>query len=327
MTFGGDQYKKVDANTVQLKLRITFSILLLAVLFVAGPVNVNAKIRATGRSSDREKGSESKPTLDSAEWHNYSVFKELIQTHDEYRLEFIKYRRLLAKHASALASLLKTFPGGQKLDEHDLEQIIARPEASYKSFAQKDVFANWTNRWSGMWSNGRRQYHVWGSTEIVDDRLIQPVTLSETDFINFCCAKKRLAYNATDVAINIFSRTLGLTGWVSKRQYGQKKELPHLGYRVNDTTLIWICQTKAPDSLFTCCDKWFIFLETVTTDRIPGEYRIYGLRIKIEEDGISVIGRRDQHQGIYYSIPKTPLNLSSSHFELSEQPGEEGHGI
>lgn len=239
-------------------------------------------------------------TFDRMAWFRETAFVRMIETHDRYLPELVKWRRLFARHATELAGLVKTFPGSEDLSEVHLRQIISHPEAMYDSLANKDVFAPWTNRWSGRWSNGSPQHHIWDSTRFVNERWIQPVTLSETEFVDYCRVGEMLQSHKTDVAINVFTRDGGITGWVSKRQHG-RVELPHIGYLVNATTLIWICQIKEPEKLFAPDNRWFVFLETIHGSNDSTEYRIYGQPLVIT-DKISVDSSEPgKHHGTYYS--------------------------
>jgi hypothetical protein len=211
-----------------------------------------------------------------------------------------RWQKLFAAHAPELARLLKSFPGGEKLSENALRKIISNPEAFYNSFGEKDVFAPWTNRWTGIWSNGKMQYHLWDSTRCVEGRWIQPVTISEVRFAELNRVEGMADCQDADVAINVFSHRYGITGWVSKCQQ-ERVELPHIGYRVNDTTLVWITQEKQPGKLFAPDNRWFVFLERVDRSVQPEAYRIYGQPILMEETVFEEAGQRDKHFATYYA--------------------------
>ncbi len=249
---------------------------------------------------DRAMATEKAPARYRADWFENPTFIRMIETHNQYAAEFARWRRLFAGHAAELAHLLKTFPGSENLREDDLRRIIVDSEAKCDSLSQRDVFKPWTNRWSGRWSNGRPQYHIWDSTRFVNGQWIQPVSLSETGFATACRVEEMLQNRRTDVAINVFSRENGITGWVSKRQHG-RLELPHIGYLVNDTTLIWICQIKDPENLFAPDSRWFVFLETVQNSSTPAVYKIYGQPFAMTEKFFVDSNEQGKHFGTYHA--------------------------
>ncbi|NIV94876.1 hypothetical protein GWN42_19315 [candidate division KSB1 bacterium] len=144
------------------------------------------------------------------------------------------------------------------------------------------------------------QYHVWEVTYFYDGQWIQPVSLSEYDFTGFHQVQDKLQTGLTDIAVNVFSDELGVTGWVSKWQK-TRVEMPHLGYWVNETTLVWFCQINEPEKLVTIDNRWFVFLETVDRSPNPIEYQIYGVQIIVGETLSLVPGQVGKHFGTYYS--------------------------
>ncbi|MHC4266621.1 MAG: hypothetical protein ACYSUK_11940, partial [Planctomycetota bacterium] len=156
------------------------------------------------------------------------------------------------------------------------------------------------NRWTGEWSNGAPQYHIWEPTQKIDNRMIQPVTLSERFFVERQHVDKTMKSGATDIAINVFSRESGITGWVSKHQ-GGRYELPHIGYLINETTLLWITQIKEAGKLDASDNCWFVFLESVNRSENQTEYRIYGQPIVINDVPALEPDQWDMHYGVYYA--------------------------
>jgi hypothetical protein len=231
---------------------------------------------------------------------NWQPYKEMIEMHDRYQEEFEHWRKLFATHAKKVARLIKTFPGSANINETRLSKIIALYKHHPDMDKTSDVFAPWTNRWSGEWSNGTQQYHIWEPTIMFGDMMIQPVTISENTFINSYSVSKMVEDGKTDIAINVLSRKYGITGWVSKYQHG-RYELPHIGYLINETTLLWITQIKEPGNLANNDNRWFIFLETVNSRENPTGYHIYGQPVIINDEPIVEAGQRDKHHGIYYA--------------------------
>jgi hypothetical protein len=265
------------------------------------------------------------PVTANQDWFSYPAFISIIKTHDQYLPELTRWRNLFAQHAKTLARVIKTFPGSENLSQDDLRRIITNQETTLDTLENKDVFAPWTNRWSGVWSNGALQYHIWDSTRVMRGRMIQPVTLSESSFTNYCCVERMAQSGKTDVAINVFSREHGITGWVSKNQRG-RVELPHVGYLINDTTLVWLCQIKEPGKLSAPNNRWFIFLETVNTSANPAEYRIYGQPVVIMETVVVESDQRGKHYGTYYSTKLSRAASASGNFDFPGHIKEGGHG-
>ncbi len=262
-----------------------------------------------------DQASERSPSIsrNRDKWLSTQPFVRLLENHEGFLPEFVRWRQLFADHAAEMAQLLMTFDGSEELSEDSLCALFANGKTKRKFPQPIDIFKPWTNRWSGIWSNGVPQYHTWDSTRAVDGRWIQPVSLSETRFVDDCCVEEMVQRGESDVAINVVSYELEITGWVSKRQ-GVQLELPHIGYLVNDTTLVWICQIKTADSLFDPDNRWFVFLETVDTSVSPVEYEIYGLPIEIANAICVDSSQQGKHCAIYYSA-----GLSAAPHQLSEQ--------
>ncbi len=234
-------------------------------------------------------------------WLEQAAIRAMLQKHNAYLAEFAQWRSLFARHAEELAALVKTFPGAEDLSAEELHRLIVQPPADLAGRRAAEIFQPWTNRWAGLWSNGAPQYHVWDSARFVNGQWIQPVSLSEFEFVEPEYLDDDVRQRRADAAINVYARSHGVTGWVSKYQQG-RFEMPHIGYVINDSTLLWICQIKNPERLFTRESCWFVFLETVTISSAPAEYRIYGQSILITDDFYAEAGEQDLHRGTYYAV-------------------------
>jgi hypothetical protein len=244
-------------------------------------------------------------------------FEAMLARHNLFKPEFALWRERVAQHADTLAQLVKRFPNGTHLNAERLRRVFANPRDSIRRIAGQDVFAPWTNRWSGTWSNGVQQYHVWWVAYFSDGQWIQPVSLSEYGFTGFHRVEENLQSGLVDIAINVFSYETGITGWVSKWQ-DKRVEMPHIGYRIDATTLVWFCQIKSPEQLFTVDNRWFVFLETVDRRTNPQEYRIYGVPLTFEETITVTTEQMGKHYGTYYSFTNPVL--------LTTQVKEMNHG-
>ncbi len=234
-------------------------------------------------------------------WLEQTAMRAMLDMHNNYSAEFAQWRDLFARHAEELAALVKAFPGAEDLSEAEMRQLLVQAPESFRGRKESGIFQPWTNRWAGFWSNGVPQYHVWDSTRFIDGQWIQPVTLSEFEFVAPVHLDESVRRRRADAAINVCSRGHGVTGWVSRYQRG-RFEMPHLGYVINDSTLLWICQIKDPTRLFTRENCWFVFLETIAASSAPAEYRIYGQPILITDEIYADAGARDLHRGTYYAV-------------------------
>nr|NIT55683.1 hypothetical protein [Fodinibius sp.]NIV10651.1 hypothetical protein [Fodinibius sp.]NIY24267.1 hypothetical protein [Fodinibius sp.] len=153
----------------------------------------------------------SKTTLEGIEGFGDPTFNRIIDIHDQYLSEFGKWRGLFSRYAGELAKLVKTFPGSQRLSEDELRQNFSDPYSNYGNFASNGVFEPWTNRWSGKWSNGKMQYHIWDTTQFFNARMVQAVTLSESRFVHIDKAGKIAQSGKADIAVNILSAEAGIT--------------------------------------------------------------------------------------------------------------------
>lgn len=208
---------------------------------------------------------------------NMDDFREIIQRHDASN-QIKLLRKMVNQNKDALADYLlvgSTSSSIQSLNEamafgaYPGSSGISKREFidSITAVKNERVFDPWNGWWTGKWSNNANQFHIWDRTvfDSPSQQWVQPVTQSTSGF-----AWKRtdtdqgdgIQVSEADVAINVWSSKNGITGWVSKKD---GNELPHVGYSVNQNTLIW----------FTIYgNDYFMFLEKV----IEGgkKYSMYG---------------------------------------------------
>jgi hypothetical protein len=179
------------------------------------------------------------------QWLDMQHFAPVIQLHDQHRSGALhRWRTRFAALAPQLAAFVSGpgyFPDVPGLPGPPALAAVFSWQGA--SRGHRSVFDPWTNCWSGRWSDGSPQYHVWDNTELRGDQYVQPVTQSQMAHVtarNFAFMVGQTPPRV-DVAINVFSDRWGITGWVSKKQGASGlKELPHVGYSVNPRTLIWI---------------------------------------------------------------------------------------
>ena len=153
----------------------------------------------------------------------------------------------------------------------------------------------WDGRWAGCWTNISRSsdqvcqtlytnYHIWDETRLISGQHIQPVT--QRRFLdNETAATATPTYigageigaawtaGKVDVAINVYSRDEGLTGWVVKKTDGLVA--PHIAFLLNPHTLIWITTfvPRAGGGSHSQVINWddrnefYMFFEWVSSDR------------------------------------------------------------
>ena len=176
--------------------------------------------------------------------------------------------------------------------------MLTAPLGRPDSLKGTDVFGPWTNHWSGAWSNGTMQYHLWDHARPWHDQWIQPVTQSETHFSDKGRLGAMIRNREVDLAIDVYSHEDGITGWVSKRQHGPV-EIPCIGYLLEETTLLWICQPQEPHERFAPTTEWFVFLERCDAASNARRYRIYGHPVRIDGTVTWNAEERGAHRGRY----------------------------
>lgn len=235
-------------------------------------------------------------------------FDALIARHDDARDDFLEWRRLVSRHAADLACFVKSFPGTEAFSVDELRRVLQSQTGLAEPVIQQDLFAPWTNRWSGSWSNGTSQYHIWGPTYRREGRWLQPVAQSEVHFPDLRRLGAMLRANEADLAINVFSEETGISGWVSKRQHG-RLEIPCIGYLLDETTLLWVAQEQEPEHLFAPNPQWLIFLEKVDTLTAPRQYQIYGRSVVIDHGIVWDDLVWQEHTGHYVEKPESDLRM------------------
>lgn len=236
-----------------------------------------------------------------ADWWALPAFRDILARHNRFLPELARMRRQAASHAPELARLLAALPGSDGLNAAHIERILANSEPS-GARGGGVVFEPWAGRWAGSWSNGRQQFHSWGPAMLLEGQWVQPVTLSESEFVEPNCAQDMMALRRADIAINVNSPQYGITGWVSKVQNGPV-EMPHIGYQLNDTTLIWFCQAKYPGREQEPGRDWLVFLEIAGWAHGQAAYRIQGLKFRFGEEG-TIQAAPENHSGLYRAWSK-----------------------
>ncbi len=213
-------------------------------------------------------------------------FTQIIALHNQSNGILQTMRRNTAEHAEALADFF--LEGGSKKSARIItegsfggypgsgnftrQSFLTALRASGRS-AGSSVFDPWNGWWRGNWAGANQYSHIWDATVPVGSQHVQPVTqIRGAEF-----AWKRSAtdpgrgalVSQADVAINVWNRDAGVTGWVTKKAAeGNSHQMPHIGFSLNSHTLIWI----ARDGLGA--QKHFMFFEWV--DPAKGIYGIHG---------------------------------------------------
>lgn len=225
-------------------------------------------------------------------------FAEVLGEHDAFLPHLAHWRRMLAAHASALAGLVKTFPGTEPLSEQRIREVLHAPSGLSPQSQRGDVFRPWAGRWSGQWGDGSPQYHIWDPSRCHEGRQVQFVAQSEKAFPEAARLETMVRHNQADLAVNVFSERFGITGWVSKRQHGPLG-IPCLGYLLEPALLLWICQTSGTPRKALAQDGWFAYLESVEASGGSSTYHIYGHAVEITRRGIRYGALTPLHTGHY----------------------------
>lgn len=223
-------------------------------------------------------------------------FAEIVALHDELRPKLTSARRLLTTHAAELARLVKALPGAGFWSESFIRDQIRYWKKALRSVSGASVFQPWTNRWQGMWSNGSSQFHIWDETRHWGEQWIQVVAQSEHAFPEESRLTQLLAQRKSDLGINVYSAEYGISGWVSKRQH-VAREIPCLGYLIDQTTLLWACAMDFAGQLET--HQWFVYLERVDRTAASTQYIIAGHPFTIENGIVWNQNSSSVHAGRY----------------------------
>jgi hypothetical protein len=205
-----------------------------------------------------------------------SPFHDVIRRHNAGLPQLRGWRASFQRHAADLtAFLLEAYPQDARWVSYwrgrraDLQRCF---ENDVRFQGNRDVFRPWNGRWSGTWhgSTALAQHHIWDETQDSGGSRIQPVTQSITRFVGAAGLAAALTPGAegrtqVDLGINVWRPGDGITGWVSKGQFGPE-ELPHVGYSPNPHTLLWITQP-------TVGSTYWMFFEWVDP---PNRYGIHG---------------------------------------------------
>lgn len=234
-----------------------------------------------------------------------SFFTNVLREHDAFLPEMARWRQRLATHAAGLARLVKTFPGAAHLSEDRVREVIGSDTGLPAGAPEDDVFRPWASRWSGQWSDGSLQYHVWDRSRCQEGRWVQRVAQSEAAFPEPTRLGSMVHRGEVDLAVNVFSERLGITGWVSKRQHGPL-DIPCIGYLLEPAVLLWICQTsgrarEVPGQGALVQDGWFAYLESVEASSDSATYHIYGHAFTLTSRGLRYGAPTALHTSQYQS--------------------------
>jgi len=250
-------------------------------------------------SSYIQKGTEDFTSRQRANNRNtINKFKTVIEIHNSHLNQLRNWRRLMAEYSSDIADLVISFPEAEGMDHEVLKRLFSTPNGLNIATTGEEVFTPWIQWWSGTWSNGNPQYHIWHQTELFNGQWIQAVTQSESGFVEYQNLEASVRNNRVDLGINVYSSSTGISGWVSKRQHG-RLELPHIGYLYDAETIIWICQPQPSEGLLHNEQSWFVFLEKIEKAARAPKYSIQGKSFRIVNK--KIVYESSEHHGIYHA--------------------------
>jgi len=293
------------------------------------------KKRDTGRNSKRRdgaaRGAEFQGPL-------LEPFSELLGRHNakkdrlmQWREEFRSIARKLAEWVKADLSLEyanQVYPHVRPDPEFDLSGLphsCLIDQAHFESVfgsgngapgGSPDAFNPWVGRWRGWWTSGEgpdqnfEPRHVWDQTQSVgehegEEQFVQPVTQSNEGFVG----REELDTDPgqegvqppehVDLAINVWGKDCGITGWVSKPRDGY--ELPHIGYRVAPGIIVWITQRHFRSCRpFTANEPFFLYFEWIDE---KGTYGILGRRFRLRRTATGGIDTSDPIDPVRHGYP------------------------
>lgn len=203
-----------------------------------------------------------------------SAFDDVINDHDKFvSSELGTWRRMVTTYKSEIADFLLTYPGTSRLTKAGIERILASPTTGSAS-----CFDPWNGQWRGTWHGGSDspQYHIWDVTVTHGGQHIQPVTQSTHHLVGAAEIATSLSAKRVDLGLNAWKNGRGVTGYVTKYQGSSAsnpiKKLPHIGYLLDDHTLVWIAQERPTRSDF------FMFLSGQTLARASTVFTASRLR-------------------------------------------------
>lgn len=229
-----------------------------------------------------------------------AAFQGVLTRHNGARATLSRWRDTFAGVATELATFFRRYPG-VTFSQSVVEAAIRRKAALPAGVGGTSVYRPWQGWWCGTFNSAGSamvHHHVWDETVTRSSVDVQPVTQSKHRFVGASNLASMLTANKVDLAINVFSRTDGLTGWVSKRQWGAGTEHPHIAYYLDATHVIWVTQQEGTSNPY----RWFMFFEWSNSTLSPTRYGIHGREFEISSGRIGP-PPPERHYGTYRSQP------------------------
>ncbi len=196
---------------------------------------------------------------------------------------------------------------------YDAAQWLALIEADRGS---PTAFDPWNSWWAGEYTNPKKFYnlHIWDPSlqlkPLGYDQYVQPVTQVSASKQWFASARRleeeHTEAKKVDYALNVWSVTDGVTGYVQKDLATSPQNVPHAGFLVETNVLVW-CALFEPVGLD---DKekrvLMMFVETgFPTPAATGHYTIRGALTQACWSGTTLVitdkfGQINTHRGDYH---------------------------
>jgi hypothetical protein len=231
-------------------------------------------------------------------------------------------------------NLLKTIV---QLNNSKSPTIRANDIVSYEALCTRlaalghvDVFDPWDGWWAGEFSSKQgsssKKYfnlHVWDQSIDVNEfgyiQRIQAVTqisASGSSGIWFASALHMEQHpdfvDRYDHAINAWSADDGITGFVKKNLGRDEKWLPHVGFLLDNNTLLWFAWERSPRALSeNGSASVLMFAETgFANGTLSAHYEIRGARLTAQwQDGTFTINKKFFETGEHYGDYKAVMPL------------------
>jgi hypothetical protein len=208
-------------------------------------------------------------------------------------------------------------PHSGKFSEAEILKAICQQSEGEQKCDGNTVFDPWNGKWKGPWvSEGKGwsweqdSHHVWTITKKrANGKYVQMVTQTKSnvkqngkrtpkeddcnEFIDGSNIDKKVKAGKVDLAINVYDKECGVTGWVTKNN--KTVEMPHIGYKLGKDVLIWITQEQDKDGKPKEPGTYLIFFEWANPKL--KKYGILGRRFKLKDGKIEMLD--ENHYGVY----------------------------
>ena len=245
-------------------------------------------------------------------------FGPIMDLHDKY--DWVSLRKFFADNVDFLTAFVLAFPKAKvppnfnsKKNETTIRNALTYTGKPTRLMYNSNAFDPWANWWCGKWSDGVTQYHIWDKTIYYRGYYLQLVTQSTYGFAHDLELERMVQYKDVNMAINVSSQKWGITGWVTKFEDGKQIQMPHMGYLLDEKTLIWITIQRDMKTLSDWNGLWLMFVEWTDTAFDPSNYNIYLNTFRVDSGKISP--KPESYTGCCQYHTHAPYDTAIGHCE------------